>query len=98
MPPVFEAADNRLIQPRNSLQEVVRHRTFFVYWVWRNISARYRQTTLGPIWTLVLISGPSNRRGPLCRLRDHEPRAVDVRDADDPHGPGGVARQPRSDQ
>jgi lipopolysaccharide transport system permease protein len=54
MPPVFEAADNRLIQPRNSLQEVVRHRTFFVYWVWRNISARYRQTTLGPIWTLVL--------------------------------------------
>ena len=54
MPPVFEAADNRLIQPRNSLQEVVRHRTFLFYWVWRNISARYRQTTLGPIWALVL--------------------------------------------
>ena len=54
MPPVFEAADNRLIQPRNSLQEVVRHRTFLLYWVWRNISARYRQTTLGPIWALLL--------------------------------------------
>ena len=54
MPPVFEAADNRLIQPRNSLQEVVRHRTFLVYWVWRNVSARYRQTTLGPIWALLL--------------------------------------------
>lgn len=54
MPPVFEAADNRLIEPRNSLQEALRHRTFLFYWVWRNISARYRQTTLGPIWALVL--------------------------------------------
>jgi lipopolysaccharide transport system permease protein len=58
-PPTFEAADNRLIRPRYSLQDVVRHRTFLAYWVRRNILARYRQTTLGPIWALVLpiISG-----------------------------------------
>jgi lipopolysaccharide transport system permease protein len=54
MPLVFEAADNRLVQPRNSLEEALRHRTFLYYWVWRNISARYRQTTLGPIWALLL--------------------------------------------
>lgn len=54
MPQVFEAADNRLVQPRNALQEALRHRTFLFYWVWRNISARYRQTTLGPLWALVL--------------------------------------------
>lgn len=54
MPQVFEAADNRLVQPRNSIQELLRHRTFLFYWVWRNISARYRQTTLGPIWAIVL--------------------------------------------
>jgi lipopolysaccharide transport system permease protein len=54
MPPVFEAADNRLIQPSNPLQEAFRHRSFLIYWVRRNISARYRQTTLGPIWALLL--------------------------------------------
>jgi lipopolysaccharide transport system permease protein len=53
-PPVFEAADNRLISPRHSLQDVVRHRTFLAYWVKRNILARYRQTTLGPLWALLL--------------------------------------------
>jgi lipopolysaccharide transport system permease protein len=54
MPPIYEAADNRLIQPRNALQEAFRHRRFLFYWVWRNISARYRQTTLGPIWAIIL--------------------------------------------
>lgn len=52
--PTFEAADGRLIQPRDGLADVFRHRTFLAYWVRRNIVARYRQTTLGPLWAILL--------------------------------------------
>jgi lipopolysaccharide transport system permease protein len=51
---VFEAADNRLIKPAHSILDVVRHRTFLAFWVRRNIMARYRQTSLGPLWALLL--------------------------------------------
>lgn len=57
--PVFEAADNRLIRPRRRFRQVLHHRVFLAYWIRRNVLARYRQTTLGPVWALLqpLVSG-----------------------------------------
>jgi ABC-type polysaccharide/polyol phosphate export permease len=51
--PVFEAADGRLIQPRDHLRHALRYRTFLGYWIRRNVLTRYRQTTLGPLWAVV---------------------------------------------
>lgn len=51
---VFEAVDNRLTHPRHPLREAWRFRTFLAYWVRRNILTRYRQTTLGPIWVVLV--------------------------------------------
>jgi lipopolysaccharide transport system permease protein len=57
--PVFEAVDGRLIQPRDYLRNAVRYRVFLGYWLRRNLLARYRQTTLGPLWAVLqpLLSG-----------------------------------------
>jgi lipopolysaccharide transport system permease protein len=57
--PVFEALDGRLIQPRDYLRNAVRYRVFLGYWLRRNLLARYRQTTLGPLWAVLqpLLSG-----------------------------------------
>lgn len=57
--PVFEAADNRLVRPTHYFRDALQYRTFLAYWVRRNIVARYRQTTIGPIWALLnpLLSG-----------------------------------------
>jgi ABC-type polysaccharide/polyol phosphate export permease len=52
-PPVFEAADDRLVRPRDHLRNALRHRAFLGYWLRRNVLARYRQTTLGPLWTVL---------------------------------------------
>lgn len=51
---LFEAIDNRLVHPRRPLREAWRHRTFLTYWVRRNVAARYRETTLGPIWVVLV--------------------------------------------
>lgn len=54
-PPIaFEASDGRLIHPRRPLVEAWRFRTLLAYWVRRNLVARYRQTTLGPIWAVLV--------------------------------------------
>ena len=53
-PWLFEAADNRLIHPRRHLRNALRYRTFLAYWVRRNVLTRYRQTTLGPLWVVLL--------------------------------------------
>lgn len=52
-PPVFEAADGRLIQPRHHLRRALRYRVFLGYWFRRNVLTRYRQTTLGPLWAVL---------------------------------------------
>jgi lipopolysaccharide transport system permease protein len=52
--PVFEASDGRLIQPRNFLSEAWRSRPLLAYWFRRNLIARYRQTTLGPLLVVLL--------------------------------------------
>src|SRR5262245_35367464 len=56
---VFEAADNRLIRPRDHLRHALRYRVFLAYWLRRNVLTRYRQTTLGPLWAVLqpLLSG-----------------------------------------
>jgi lipopolysaccharide transport system permease protein len=51
--PVFEAADDRLIQPRDHFQHALRYRAFLGYWLRRNVLTRYRQTTLGPVWAIL---------------------------------------------
>jgi lipopolysaccharide transport system permease protein len=51
--PVFEAADDRLIRPRDHLRNALRYRTFLGYWLRRNVLTRYRQTTLGPLWAVL---------------------------------------------
>lgn len=51
--PVFEAADDRLIQPRDHLRHALRYRAFLGYWLRRNVVTRYRQTTLGPVWAIL---------------------------------------------
>jgi lipopolysaccharide transport system permease protein len=51
--PVFEAADDRLVSPRDHLRHALRYRTFLGYWLRRNVLARYRQTTLGPLWAVL---------------------------------------------
>lgn len=53
-PIAFEASDGRLIHPRRALFEAWRFRTLLAYWVRRNLVARYRQTTLGPIWAVLV--------------------------------------------
>lgn len=53
-PIVFEALDGRLIHPSRPLLEAWRFRTLLAYWLRRNLIARYRQTTLGPIWAVLL--------------------------------------------
>ena len=53
-PVVFEALDGRLIHPRRPLVDAWRFRTLLSYWVRRNLVARYRQTTLGPIWVVLV--------------------------------------------
>ncbi len=52
--PVFEAVDGRLIRPRDYLRNAMRYRVFLGYWLRRSILARYRQTTLGPLWAVLL--------------------------------------------
>jgi ABC-type polysaccharide/polyol phosphate export permease len=54
LPIAFEASDGRLIHPRRPLVEAWRFRTLLAYWVRRNLVARYRQTTLGPIWAVLV--------------------------------------------
>jgi lipopolysaccharide transport system permease protein len=51
--PVFEAADDRLVSPRDHLRHALRFRTFLGYWLRRNLITRYRQTTLGPLWAVL---------------------------------------------
>jgi ABC-type polysaccharide/polyol phosphate export permease len=53
-PAVFEALDGRLIHPRRALRDAWRFRALLAYWVRRNLIARYRQTTLGPIWAVLV--------------------------------------------
>ena len=53
-PVVFEALDGRLIHPRRPLREAWRFRALLAYWLRRNLVARYRQTTLGPIWVVLV--------------------------------------------
>lgn len=53
MAPVFEAADDRLVRPRDYLRQAYRFRLFLSFWVQRNLSVRYRQTTLGPVWAVL---------------------------------------------
>jgi lipopolysaccharide transport system permease protein len=56
---VFEAADGRLITPRDHLRRALRYRVFLGYWLRRNLLTRYRQTTLGPLWAVLqpMLSG-----------------------------------------
>lgn len=58
-PRVFEAADGRLIQPCSFLAEIYRYRVFLLFWVRRNLVVRYRQTSIGPAWSILqpLLSG-----------------------------------------
>ncbi len=51
---MFEASDGRLIHPRRYLREAWRFRPLLAYWFRRNLAARYRQTTLGPVWVVLL--------------------------------------------
>lgn len=53
MGPHFEAADGRLIHPHDHLRQAYRYRLFLSFWIRRNLSVRYRQTTLGPLWAIL---------------------------------------------
>jgi lipopolysaccharide transport system permease protein len=56
---IFEAKDNRLIQPQNHIRHALDHGVFLGYWMRRTLLTRYRQTTLGPVWVILqpLLAG-----------------------------------------